>query len=86
MTVDVLYGKRKSCLYCTTTGRAFGPVFGYADAEDFLDWLDQKAEHDGCDPDPRSYSPDEFDALKEEFESWRDGRGEWQDEAKARDF
>ena len=36
------------CLYCSTTGLAFGPVFASSfDAEDFLDWL---RTHDYADP------------------------------------
>lgn len=43
------------CLYCSTTGLAFGPVFASSfDAEDFLDWMHTEAESNGVSStDPR---------------------------------
>ena len=43
------------CLYCSTTGLAFGPVFASSfDAEDFLDWMRTEAESNGVSStDPR---------------------------------
>ena len=36
------------CLYCSTTGLAFGPVFASSfDAEDFLEWMTTQAEANG---------------------------------------
>jgi hypothetical protein len=41
MSVHVLYDqpKRKSVMFCSTTGEAFGPVFDNEDAADFVDWM-----------------------------------------------
>ena len=40
--------KRNVCLFCSTTGLAFGPVFASEfDANDFLEWL---RENDYSDP------------------------------------
>jgi len=43
------------CLYCSTTGLAFGPVFASSfDAEDFLEWMTDEAEANGVSSsDPR---------------------------------
>ena len=45
------------CLYCSTTGIAFGPVFASSfDAEDFLDWFSKNS----VSPDPRDLTPTEL--------------------------
>ncbi len=46
--------KRKSVMYCSTTGLAFGPVFDGDDAADFADWMLDK------DRDPRDLTPTEL--------------------------
>ena len=52
--------KTNVCLYCSTTGVAFGPVFASSfDAEDFLDWF-----RNNCvPPDPRDLTPTELVAA-----------------------
>ena len=40
MGVRILSGEYHSCLYCSTTDWAFGPLFDDdAEAEDFIEWL-----------------------------------------------
>lgn len=57
------------CLYCSTTGTAFGPVFACDfDAHEFLEWLDVKTL-----VDPRNIPWRELSALKVEWENQRDG-------------
>jgi tRNA G26 N,N-dimethylase Trm1 len=43
------------CLFCSTTGLAFGPVFASEfDANDFLEWMTEQAEANGVSSsDPR---------------------------------
>ena len=47
--------KRNVCLFCSTTGLAFGPVFpSEFDANDFLSWMSDEAEANGVSSsDPR---------------------------------
>ena len=47
--------KRNVCLFCSTTGLAFGPVFASEfDANDFLEWMTEQAEANGVSSsDPR---------------------------------
>ena len=47
--------KRNVCLFCSTTGLAFGPVFASEfDANDFLSWMSDEAEANGVSSsDPR---------------------------------
>ncbi len=50
MSVHILYdaAKRKSVMYCSTDGKAFGPLFADDDAADFADWMSE------LDRDPRT--------------------------------
>jgi len=45
MAVRIIKGEYESCLYCSTTMQAFGPVHSgdNFDLEDFLQWLPQDA-------------------------------------------
>ena len=48
--------KSNACLYCSTTGIVFGPVFASSfDAEDFLQWW-----HETDERDPRELSNPEL--------------------------
>lgn len=64
MSVHVLYdsSKRKSVMFCSTDGLAFGPIFDNEDAADFADWM---LEHDR---DPRDLTPIE---LLSQISWWR---------------
>jgi hypothetical protein len=78
MGVGVLHdvAARKAALYCTTEGRAFGPLFeNAAEAEEFMTWLrtsdvpwsvGSHVEGDGT--DPRHYPPGD---LEEIVNHWR---------------
>lgn len=64
--MSVRITSQKAALYCSTTGRAFGPVFdGAYQASSFLRWLEARD-----DRDPREIPADELDQLKDEFDSW----------------
>jgi len=84
-----------ACLYCSTTWRAFGPVFtgpeAFYDAEEFLTWLKKRGAEiadDGgiphTDGDPRSFTPDDLDRMRDLWRNKHDAEGEHQDEAKAK--
>lgn len=60
-----------ACLYCSTTGWAFGPVFNSRDeAEDFLAWLEAGELAGALDSaDPRRYRDQELARLHGEWEA-----------------
>jgi len=73
MSVRIAYdtGSDVACLYCSTTGWAFGPVFSCRDdAEDFLAWL-EAGELAGAlvSRDPRRYRDQELARLHVEWEA-----------------
>lgn len=97
MGVEVAYDARRlvACLFCSTTGFAFGPLFTglYADeqAENFLGWLAgpgvDYADREGIphgDGDARTFTPDRLGRMRDRWEYERQSEGEHQDEAKAR--
>lgn len=47
MSVRALNAVGKTVLYDTTTNRAFGPVFDYSDAKDFLEWYEARTDTPG---------------------------------------
>jgi hypothetical protein len=57
MSVHILYDqfKRKSVMFCSTSDRAFGPVFDNEDAADFTDWMIDQ------DRDPRDMGANTLD-------------------------
>lgn len=64
MSVSVT-SKKAAALYCNTTDKAFGPIFGSAgDAWEFLEWL-EKTHH----KDARDFS---YDALVDLQCEWED--------------
>ena len=65
MSTHTLYDqfKRKSVMFCSTTGLAFGPLFDSDDASDFVDEMIA----DGI--DPRSLTPDD---LASQIEDWEE--------------
>jgi hypothetical protein len=86
MAVAVLFDKwqDRACLYCTTSGQAFGPVFHWdaeAKAEAFLEWfesgriLDNQTAFDvlagmsGDGSDPRAFNAAELERL---YALWQD--------------
>jgi len=68
MSVDILYDNRlyQSVLYCTTTNRAFGPLFVDRRAEDFIDWYDLRADAPG---DIRSLNDNTLDIWVSEWQA-----------------
>jgi len=69
MSVHILYDqpKRKSVMFCSTDGIAFGPVFDNEDAADFVDWMLAQGK------DPRDLHVSD---LLIAIEDWEDSIGE----------
>ena len=67
MSVLVLFDtvQRKSVMYCSTSGRAFGPLFDDRDAIDFLRWYDLRADAPG---DIRSLNDNTLDIWVSEWQ------------------
>ena len=57
MSVHILYdmSKRQSVMFCSTTGRAFGPTFDDDNAAEFVDWMIDQ------DRDPRDMGANTLD-------------------------
>ena len=57
MSVHILYdmSKRQSVMFCSTTGRAFGPTFSDDSAAEFVDWMIDQ------DRDPRDMGANTLD-------------------------
>lgn len=55
--------RRKSCMACTTDGRAFGPTFKDDRVFDFLDWVAANGK-----ADPRTLDDETLDELVAEWE------------------
>ena len=99
MGVRVAYDQEVgvACLYCSTSGVAFGPVFDGPDAnleaDEFLDWLAgpgaDYADRKGIphrNGDARTFMGHDLARMRARWENERVAEGEHQDEAKARDF
>ena len=67
MSVQVLFDtvRRKSVMYCNTSGRAFGPLFDDCDAVDFLSWYDLRVDAPG---DIRSLNDNTLDIWVSEWQ------------------
>lgn len=64
-----------ACLYESTTGQAFGPVFESSfEAEDFLEWYAMSGTEEGAyaDVDIRSLNPRDLESLVAKFRKERE--------------
>lgn len=62
-------GKTGACLYCSTSGRVFGPLFGDRwDAQEFLDWCLAEYGRVPCEIINDAYAAFLFDRGLAEFE------------------
>lgn len=70
MSVRVLYDpfQRKSVMFCSTDGCAFGPLFDREDAIDFLEWMVERGR------DPRDMNANTLDIWVKTWENEVQGR------------